>query len=455
MEAILIKVLAFIVAIGILVTIHEFGHFWVARRLGVRVQKFSIGFGRPLWRRRGRDGTEYIIAAIPLGGYVKMLGEGDDEPLTEAQKHEAFNHKSLSARSAIAAAGPLFNFFFAIFAFWLVLVIGESGLRPWVGTVTPDSVAAQAGFQPGEEIVAVNGEETPTWSMVMYQLASASVSDQPTRINVREPDGLIIERVLPADSIREPAEQPDLLGGIGLKPEEVDLPAVVGEVLPGEPAEAAGLRPGDRLLAVDGQPLRSWSDWVDYIRAHPDTRMQVEVERAGDYLTLVLVSASLQVEDKVIGRIGAAPQPPPEELRDHYIAEYRLDPLSAVPAAVGRTWDFSVLTLKVIGQVLIGQASVKNLSGPITIADVAGKTASAGITQFLKFLALVSVSLGVLNLLPVPVLDGGHLLFNALEAVKGSPLSDAFVMQAQRVGMALLMGLIGLALYVDISRLLA
>lgn len=454
MEDILIKILAFIVAIGILVTVHEFGHFWVARRLGVRVLKFSIGFGRPLWRRRGKDGTEYIIAAIPLGGYVKMLGEGDDEPLTDEQKQEAFSHKSLGARSAIAAAGPLFNFFFAIFAFWLVLVMGETGVRPWIGEVAPDSVAAKAGLHAGEEIVAVNGDETPTWSMVMYQLASSSVSDQPIHIKVREPDGLVTERVLPPGSVQEPAEQPDLLAGIGLKPEDVDLPAIVGEVLPGEPAEAAGLRPGDRLLAVDGHPLKSWSDWVAYIRAHPDTRMQVEVERAGDYLTLVLTSASLQLEDKTIGRIGAAPQPPPAELREHYIAQYRLGPLAAIPAAVIKTWDFSVLTLKVIGQVVTGQASVKNLSGPITIADVAGKTASAGLVQFLKFLALVSISLGVLNLLPVPVLDGGHLLFNALEAIKGSPLSDVFVMQAQRIGLAILMGLIGLALYVDLSRLL-
>lgn len=454
MEAILIKILAFIVAIGILVTVHEFGHFWVARKLGVRVQKFSIGFGRPLWRKLGRDGTEYIIAAIPLGGYVKMLGEGDGEALTDEQKCEAFSHKSLSARSAIAAAGPAFNFIFAIFAFWLVLVIGESGLRPWVGDVAVDSVAEQAGFRTGDEIIAVNDYQTPTWSMVMYQLASASVSDQPTRIEVRERDGLVSERILPPGSVQEPAEQPDLLAGIGLAPENVDLPAVVGEVLPGEPAEAAGLLPGDRLVAVDGRTLKSWSDWVDYVRAHPDSRMQVEVERAGDYLTLTLVTASLQLEDKVIGRIGAAPQPPPAQLREHYVAEYRLDPLAAIPAAVGKTWDFSVLTLKVIGQVLIGQASVKNLSGPITIADVAGKTASAGLTQFLKFLALVSVSLGVLNLLPVPVLDGGHLLFNALEAIKGSPLSDAFIMQAQRIGLALLMGLIGLALYVDLSRLL-
>lgn len=454
MEDILFKILAFVVAVGVLVTIHEFGHFWVARRLGVRVLKFSVGFGRPLWSRMGKDGTEYVIAAIPLGGYVKMLGENDDD-IPESEREQAFSSKSVGARSAIAAAGPVFNFIFAIFAFWLVLVMGETGMRPWVGDIEVGSPAARAGFTAGDEITAVNGQSTPTWSLVMYELASASVSHKQTRIQVQAADGLPAERILAAGDIQEPAEQPDLLGGIGIRPARVELPAVIGEVLPGEPAESAGLRAGDRLLSVDGRDLGHWGEWVDYIQAHPQARIEVSVERAGDYLSLTLLTASLQVDGRTIGRIGAAPQRPTDDLQARYLAEYRLGALDAIPAAIAKTWDFSILTLKVMGQVVTGQASVKNLSGPITIADVAGKTADAGFTQFLKFLALVSVSLGVLNLLPIPVLDGGHLLFNALEALKGAPLTEEFMLQGQRIGLAILLGLIGVALYADLSRLLS
>ena len=454
MDSILFKLLAFVVAVGILVAVHEFGHFWVARRLGVKVLRFSIGFGRPLLRWRGRkDATEYVIAAIPLGGYVKMLDEREGE-VRPQERARAFNRQSLGVRSAVVVAGPAFNFLFAILAFWLVLVAGETGLRPLIGEVAPDSLAATAGVRPGDEITAVNRERTPTWSAVMYRLAAASVEDDAIELEVRQADGAQALRRLSAAQLGDMADRPDLLKELGVKPDRPRVPAVIGEVLAGEPAEAAGLQPGDRILAADGQAIDDWSAWVEFVQAHPGQLLKVTVERDGESLVLELIPASLEQEDgSAVGRIGAINQEQPG-LFDRYRVVYRLGPLEAVPMALHQTWEFSALTLKVIGRILTGQASVRNLSGPITIADAAGRTASVGWVHFIKFLAVVSISLGVLNLLPVPVLDGGHLLYFALEAVKGGPLSEQFMMHTQRIGFAILLGLMGLAFYVDISRLL-
>ncbi len=452
MDGLLFKLAAFVVAIGVLVTVHEFGHFWVARRLGIRVLRFSIGFGRPLWRHRGRDGTEYVIAAIPLGGYVKMLDEREGE-VPAAERHLAFNRQSLPVRSAVVVAGPAFNFLFAILAFWVVLVSGETGLRPLVGEVRPGSPAATAGLEPGDEILAVNGHPTPTWSIALYELAATSVSDSATRLRVRRAGGEELERTLPAGEVGDLAESPDLLKQLGIAPERPRLPPVFGEVLPGEPAAAAGLRPGDRVLSADGVKIDDWNQWVEYVRARPGKTISLVVERDGAPVEVELTPAPVAGKEGVIGRIGARNQARPD-LLDRYRVEYRLGPLEAVPVALTKTWDFSVLTLKVLWRVLIGEASVMNLSGPISIADTAGRSAEIGMVYFLKFLAIVSISLGVLNLLPVPVLDGGHLLFFALEAIRGRPLSEAFVMQGQRIGLALLLGLMLLAFYVDLARLL-
>jgi regulator of sigma E protease len=454
MDSFLFSAAAFVLALGVLITVHEFGHFWVARRLGVKVLRFSVGFGRPLWRRIGRvDGTEYVVAAVPLGGYVRMLDEREgDVPAAEA--HRAFNRQSLRVRSAIVAAGPLFNFAFAILAYWLVFVSGDVGTRPIVGTVTAGSPAAAAGFRPGELVQRVNREDTPTWETVVYELLAAGVSRRPARIEVQTADGGAELRLLAVDALLDLGEQRDALGTLGLTPERPILAPVIGEVIAGEAAERAGLRPGDRLVAVDGEPIADWPAWVEYVQGRPGRTLRLDFQRDGLAMATEIVPAGVDRNGTLVGRIGAAVSLD-SDLMDRYRAEVRYGPVEALGVAVQKTWDLSVLTLRVVWKMVIGEASVNNLSGPISIAQSAGQSASVGLVQFLKFLALVSVSLGVLNLLPVPVLDGGHLAFFAVEAIKGGPLSEAAQALGQRIGLALLIGLMALVLYLDLVRLLA
>lgn len=453
MDDLLLKILAFIVAIGLLVAVHEFGHFWVARRLGVKVLRFSIGFGRPLWRRQSApDEPEYVIAAIPLGGYVKMLDEHEG-PVAPAELHRAFNRQSLWVRSAVVVAGPLFNFLFAILAFWGVLTLGETGIRPLIGEVEPDSPAQRAGLAGGDEILAINGQATPTWSLALQEMATGSVGEPQLEIRVRDAGGSEQLRVMASDEVGDLAQTRDLLAHLGMTPERPVVPPVFGQVLRGEQADLAGLRQGDRIVSADGKPVPDWSHWVDYVRARPGIAIDLRIVREGQEQTIELTPAPHAGNDEVIGRIGASNEPVPG-LMEPYQVSYRMGWGEAFPAALARTWEYSALTLKVIWRVLTGEASIHNLSGPITIADAAGKTASIGFVYFLKFLAIVSISLGVLNLLPVPVLDGGHLLYFAIEAVKGSPLSDAAMLQAQKIGLVMLLGLMTLAFYVDILRIL-
>ncbi len=452
METILFKLLAFIVAIGLLVSVHEFGHFWVARRLGVRVLRFSIGFGRPLWRRQSSPREpEYVIAAIPLGGYVKMLDEREG-PVEPAELPRAFNRQSLPVRTAIVVAGPLANLLFAILAFWLVLMLGESGIRPLVGAIAPGSPAAVARIAPGDEILSVNESLTPTWNHVLQGLAKASLSSEPVLIAGTGRDGLDFERQIPAEAIGDLAENGDILERLGITPERPHVPPVFGEVLPGEPAAQAGIQTDDRIIRADQAAIGDWAAWVEYVRARPGQPITLLLERDGQQLQLQLIPASRETSGEPIGRIGALNKPLPESELARYRVEYRLGPVAAITSAADRTLEYSWLTLKVIGRILSGQASVKNLSGPLSIADAAGKTASYGLVYFLKFLAVVSISLGVLNLLPVPVLDGGHLVFFLIEAIRGGPLPEHWLEQGQRIGLAILAALMALALYVDLTR---
>lgn len=452
MDDFLFKLLAFVVAIGILVSVHEFGHFWVARRLGIRILRFSIGFGRPLWRRqRSPEDTEYVIAAIPLGGYVKMLDEREGAVVPGELQH-AFNRQPLWVRSAVVVAGPLFNLLFAVVAFWLVFMLGETGVRPLLGAVAGESPAARAGFVAGEEIVSINGDRTPTWSMVLQGLAEAAVSDEPVAVAVRGGDGSVRLHQLPVAALGELADNPDLLERLGLTPDRPRVPPVFGELLPGEPAAQSGLQAGDRIINADGTAIEDWGTWVKYVQDRPGVPIHLRVEREGKVLELELIPASRQVGDREVGRIGAINAPVAAEVLGRYRIEYRLGPVDALLEAVSRTANYSWLTLKVIGRILFGEASIQNLSGPLSIADAAGKTASYGLVYFLKFLAVVSISLGVLNLLPVPVLDGGHLVYFLLEAVRGGPLPESWLEQGQRIGMALLAALMLLAFYVDIAR---
>jgi regulator of sigma E protease len=444
---------SFVLALAILITVHELGHFWVARKLGVKVLRFSIGFGRPLLRHVSpRDGTEYMVAAIPLGGYVKMLDEREGA-VPASERHLAFSGQQLWKRVAIVAAGPLFNFLFAILVYWAVFVSGDTGTRALIGEVFPNSIAAQAGFAPGDELLAVDGRPTPTWESAVIVLMAEVLDEEDLPVRVRDETGLERVRILDADGLAELPDDPAILSNLGLSPARPALPAIIGELTPGEPAAQAGLRPGDIVRGVDAEPIGVWSELVDAVQAHPGRPLQLEVERGTERLRLLVVPRAVQLAGREVGRIGAAAQVQ-EDLFDDYRTEVRLGPLEAIGASIGKTVDMSWLMLRVVGRMLVGKASVENLSGPISIAETAGKTASYGLSYFLKFLAVVSISIGVINLFPIPVLDGGHLLYFAIEAVKGSPLSERAQLQGQRVGLALLAALMSLAFYVDISRFL-
>ncbi len=442
----------FIIAIGILVSFHEFGHFWVARKVGVKVIRFSVGFGKVLWSyQRNPEATEYVLSAIPLGGYVKMVDEREGEVASEDLPY-AFNRQPLWARTAIVAAGPAFNLILAVVLFWCVLVVGETGIKPIIGVVAQGTLAANAGFVEGDEIVSVNDKLTPTWTEAMgVIIASALNGDQEVNVTVKNLDNQQNERSL---SFSETTIQsPEVLyQQLGFKPWSPKLKPIIGNVLPESAALNAGLLKGDVLISADGVLLQDWMQWVEMVKSHPAVLINVVIERDGVQLPLSITPKSVQVEQKTEGKIGAAVLVP-EDLLKSVTVEYALSPIDAIPIAFETTGYYSSATLKMMGRMLLGKASVENLSGPISIAQYAGQSATMGLVAFIKFMALVSVSLGVLNLLPVPVLDGGHLLFFALEAIKGRPLSDKIQNFFQQVGMTLLMSLMALAMFLDVQRL--
>jgi len=453
MNSLLFTILSFVVALGILITVHEFGHFWVARRLGIKVLRFSIGFGPALWSRTGKvDSTEYVVAAIPLGGYVKMLDEREEE-VAEEELSRSFNRQSLAVRTAVVTAGPLFNFLFAIFAYWFVFVSGDVGTRPVIGEVAPASIAAQAGFQEYDEILSVADRDTGTWESVVYTLLSESAGTGDVTVKVRDARGIEIPRNLPAAQLAGMMEESNFIGSVGLNVRRPILPAVVGELVAGESAQRSGLQSGDKILSIAGKPVADWAGLVEYVREHPDQTVGITLERGAQSMDMQLQIGKRKSGDKVIGRIGAGVYVP-EGLFDEYRSEVKLGPVAAIGASMTKTWDMSVFMLRMLGRMVTGKASIDNLGGPISIAQTAGKSASIGAVYFLKFLAIVSISLGVLNLLPIPVLDGGHLLFFLVEGIKGSPPSEQAQMLGQKVGLTALLLLMGLAFYVDISRLL-
>lgn len=440
-----------LVALGVLVTFHEFGHFWVARRCGVKVLRFSVGFGRPLLRWQDRQGTEFVIAAIPLGGYVKMLDEREGE-VPAALLGQSFNRKIVRQRFAIVAAGPLANFLLALLFFWCVALLGSQQARPVIGAVDPGSLAAQAGLEAGAELLAVDGQLTPGWADVNLQLIRRLGESGSLRLRLLEPGSSIeIERTLSLDSWLRGADEPDVLGSLGIRPWMPLVEPLLSHIDPQGPAKAAGLRAGDRLLAIDGQPLESWQAVVERVRAAPGQRIELQLEREGRMLRVALTLGERVQGEQRSGYLGAGVSEvewPAEMLR-----EVRHGPLESVLEALRRTASMSLLTLESIGKMLFGELSVKNLSGPITIAKVAGASAESGLADFLNFLAYLSISLGVLNLLPIPVLDGGHLLYYLAEWVRGRPLSERVQAAGMQIGMTLVVGLMLLALLNDLSRL--
>jgi regulator of sigma E protease len=440
-----------LVALGVLVTFHEFGHFWVARRCGVKVLRFSVGFGLPLLRWHDRRGTEFVIAAIPLGGYVKMLDEREGEVPAD-QLDQSFNRKTVRQRIAIVAAGPIANFLLALVFFWVLAMLGSEQVRPVIGAVEIGSIAARAGLSPGQEIVAIDGEPTSGWATVNLQLVRRLGESGSLQLLTRE-EGSTIDspHELILDHWLKGANEPDPIRSLGIRPWRPALPPVLAEVDPKGPAQAAGLKTGDRLLALDGQALSDWQQVVDSVRVRPDTKIVLHVERDGAQIDVPVTLATRGKDKAASGYLGAGVKAvdwPPEMVR-----EVSFGPLAAIGEGARRTWTMSVLTLDSLKKMLFGELSVKNLSGPITIAKVAGASAQSGVADFLNFLAYLSISLGVLNLLPIPVLDGGHLLFYLIEWARGRPLSDRVQGWGIQIGISLVIGVMLLALVNDLSRL--
>ena len=448
----LFTLLATIVALGLLVTIHEYGHFWVARCCGVRVLRFSIGFGSPLLRWHDRQGTEYVIAAIPLGGYVKMLDEREGEVPPE-QLEQAFNRKSVKQRMAIVVAGPVANFLLAIVAFWIVAVVGVTTLAPVTGPVADDSIAARAGLQAGLEITHVDGRATRSWHEVNLQLVRRLGETGELEISAR-PEGTDSSRSyqLQLDGWLRGADQPDPITDLGLQPWQPQVDPVIGQLSPDGAAQQAGLQVNDRILSIDGEPVADWvTDVVPRIQASAGQSLELVVERDGRQQALTLIPAAREVNGQSQGFVGAgvAAFAWPE----HMLRRISYNPVYAVPVALRQTWDMTALTLDSIRKMLIGLVSAKNLSGPITIAKVAGDSAKSGLETFLSFIAYLSISLGVLNLLPIPVLDGGHLLYYLAEWVRGKPVPERIQAWGLQIGLTLILGLMAFAIFNDITRL--
>ncbi len=442
----------FIVAISILVSIHEFGHFWVARKVGVKVLRFSLGFGKIVYSyQKDSASTEYVLSAIPLGGYVKMVDEREGE-VSEADLPFAFNRQTLWARIAIVAAGPIFNLVLAIILFWAVLVIGEMGIRPILGSVEQGTLAGAAGFVEGEEIISVNDKVTPTWTEAMTVIVSSALEgERNIKLSVKSNDDQQNFKTLKLSDAD--AENPDVLyNRLGFKPWSPKLKAIIGKVLPDSAALTAGLQQGDLIVSADEVIIIDWMQWVGIVKSHADLAIKLLIERDGVTIPITITPKSVKAGEKLEGKVGASVYIP-EELMKSVSVEYSLSPIDAIPVAFQTTWFYSVSSLKMMGKMLIGKASVKNLSGPISIAEYAGQSATMGVAPFIKFMALVSVSLGILNLLPIPVLDGGHLLFFAIEGLKGSPVPEKIQLFFQQIGIALLVSLMALAMFLDVERL--
>lgn len=440
---------AFIIALGVLVAVHEFGHFWVARRNGIKVERFSIGFGKAIWRRVGKDGTEYVLAMIPLGGYVKML-DGRVEDVPPELHDQAFNHKSVWARMAVVVAGPMANFVFAIFACWLMFLIGIPSVKPVLSGVTPSSVAAQAGLTADQQIIAIDGKKVRTWEEVNFAVLGR-LGDDDTVFTMQDSQGQQSDaRLMLADWQFNP-DQESPIGALGLVPLGPSLTLTIANVVDQGPAAMAGVQMGDQLIAINGEKLSDWRELVQRVQASPEIEMELVVQRNGQTQSLTLTPARHETADRVIGYAGLAPKVLP--LDEKYRFDMRYGPLAAMGEGVGRTWDLTVLTFQMLGKLVTGVVSVDNLSGPISIAKGAGATAEYGLVYFLGFMALVSVNLGIINLLPLPVLDGGHLLFYIIEAITGRPVPEKVQEVGFKIGAALLMMLMGLALFNDFARL--
>jgi regulator of sigma E protease len=437
--------LALLVTLGVLVTVHELGHFLIARRSGVRVVRFSIGFGRPLWSRTDRHGTEFVIALIPLGGFVRMLDEREPGVIEVARRPGDVSYADLSVwwRMAIAAGGPFANFVLAAFVYWILYVLGTTAIAPILGPLGGDTALGRTGVTEGAEIVSIDGERTRSWQEVAMALAGRLGDTGAIVFGTRQPGAgePVVEHAVPIVSWHRGVDEPDLLGSLGIEPA---LPAIMGEVLADGPAATAGFQRWDRVIAVDDVPVEGWAHWVRLVQAAPEKTLSVRILRNDvEQVLSVTPEARPGADDAASGYVGVAP----------YVHEVRYGPLDAIPRSLTETGAKTVMTLDLLRKMVIGDVSVKNLSGPITIARVAGDSVRSGLPFFLGILALLSISLAVLNLLPIPILDGGHILFCLAELVRGKPLPERVQALGMQIGLFMVGGLMILALYNDVARL--
>ena len=449
----LTTILAFAFALGSLIIVHEFGHYLVARLCNVKVLRFSVGFGRVLASRRyGRDQTEWAISAFPLGGYVKMLDEREGEVAVH-DLPRAFNRQTVFRRFLIVLAGPLANFVLAIFLYWLVFMHGVPGMKPVIGAVAPGSPVAQAQFMPGETIIKIGPHAVATWQDARWVLLNYAVERGVVSVELQNDRAEINWRKLDLSRLKPEDLDSDFLRTLGFERLQPPLPPVIGRLTPGAAGERSGLLAGDEIVAINGRPIHAWDQVVTAISENPGKQLKVDVKRGATLLALIVTPDAVIDKAVSIGRIGAAPRIDRAAM-EKYMVEVRYSPWTSLVKAVERTWDTSTFSLRMLGKMAIGEVSLKNLSGPITIADYAGQSAQIGWSSYLLFLALISISLGILNLLPIPLLDGGHLMYYMLEIVKGSPVSDKAMEIGQQVGMGMLLLLMVFAMYNDITRLI-
>lgn len=447
---------SFIVALGVLVSIHEYGHFWVARKLGVKVLRFSVGFGKALWSRTAADGTEYVIAAIPLGGYVKMLDEREGNVAPE-DLPQAFNTQPVTSRIAIVAAGPVANFLLAILVYWWMFVLGVPALKPNLGEIPPQSIAAEAGLRSGDEIVSIDGKAVTNRDEVNMAIVRRMGETSHISIGVRHIDDSIVrEYDLQLQDWQVDPMRPDVLGSLGIVFWTPVFPAELGEIVPGQAAAQAGLQKADRIISINQQSVDDWYDVVDIISDLPDTELQLLIERDSTPIEIRVKTGSRIQDGKTFGYLGVGrPELPESELTRLESTRYRHQYgfFEAIGEGINKTWEITLLTFRFIGKIFTGEVSPKSLSGPITIAQGVGAYASYGFVFFLNFLGMISVNLGIINLLPIPVLDGGHLLYYTIELFRGKPLSEAFQEMGYRIGLLLVLSLMVFTIINDISRL--
>ena len=445
----------FIGALAILIVIHELGHFLVARWCGVKVLRFSLGFGKVLASvRAGRDGTEWTISAFPLGGYVKMLDEREGE-VAEHELPRAFNRQPVGKRFAIVAAGPLANLLLAVVLYWGLFSTGSEELRPRIAAPAAASPAMSAGLIAGDSIELVDGDAVRSWQELRWLLLKHAIDGETIMLGVRsEGSQTLAERPISLSGLSIDEAGEDLVKQIGMAPYRPPIPAEIGRVADDSPAALAGIRSGDRVLAIDDRPVSDWVDLVRMVRDSEGRSLAFLLDRAGERILVDVVPRTEEVDGQQVARIGVAVRDRPE-LREAMFVTVRYGALEGLWKAVRQTWETSVLSVSVIGKMIFGDVSWKNISGPVTIADYAGQSAQLGLSHYLKFLALISISLGVLNLLPIPILDGGHLLYYMIEIIKGGPIPERIMEIGQQVGMAVLLMLMGFAFYNDINRLIS